>query len=342
MSAGALTCATLANVQLEADKIWADAAKNKSYIAKVETLRAVTEQSTVRFEVLKDATKDRAVQVYWMDACDSTTAACTDECTISGAQPEETCKTYALDSCRHHDFTIPEKAFRAIASTYEEALAVKFLKADKVLSEYITNSMVSFLYAHKGVNALGTASKGVVTGFTTTILPSYWNPTLFSYFQRVAEVNKMYAPYLISGSNLYEAYWQAKMNAGNADGKGALSMFDSMKSYFDLFNMDTTLTPDQGTFMVDANAVAFVSKAYYEPAATADLMQWGGPGGSVGSKFKIASKNIPGLEFDVVHKIRCSSNEVFHDYSVTANWGNFINPIGCDLNNTGIEYFKCA
>ncbi len=342
MSAGQLSCATLANVQIEADAIWANAAKNKSYIAKAEALKAVKEQSSVRFDILNDPQKDRTVQVYWMDNCNTSTSACTDECTISGSQPENNCKTYTISKCRSVDITIPEKAFRAIAPTYEEALAVSFLRADKTLSEYLAADMVSFLFAHKGVNALGTTSKGTVSGFTTSIAPAYWNATLFSYFMRVAEQNKMYSPYLLSGSNLYEAFIQAKFNAGSAENNGAFAMMGSVPSYFDLFNMDSTLSPDQGTFMVDANAVAFVNKAYYEPAATADLMKWGGPGGSVGAKFKIASKNLPGVEFDVVHKIRCASDEVYHDFKVTVHFDEFINPVGCDPNNTGIEYFKCA
>lgn len=341
MSVGQFSCALLADVQLSADAIWANAAKNKDYIGKVGALQAIRDNQTVRLSELEDPDKNKTVKLYWVQNCDDTTSECTDECTITGIEPEASCQSMTLDICRNSTFTIEEKGFRAIAPTFEEAVAISMLRKMKSLDEWLAKQMVSKLDAFKGVNAYS-GGKGVVAGFETNVNPAYWNASLMSYIALVAEKNKMFSPYVLSGTNLFEAYWQTNMNGGNADGKGAQNMFQSLNFYFDVFNIDSQLTPDQSTFLIDRNAVAFVSKAFYNwNAGSPEAEKWGGPGSTVGMKYSVASKNLPGVMYDVTYKIRCASNKVYHDWNLQFNGGIFRNPLGCDLNNTGIIKLNC-
>lgn len=342
MSASVYTCATLAEVQLEADKIWADSAKNKSYMAKVGALEAIRKESNIRFDILEDPEKDREVKLYFLDNCTETTSACTDECTISGTEPGATCKSYSLDICRNYDFKVKEKGFRAIAPTFQEAVAVSMLRGMKTLDEYLAQQVVSKLDANKGANEY-TGGKGTVSGFTTTVPAAYWNASLFSYLHLVSEKNKMFDPYILSGTNLYEAYFNAKANAANADGKGSANMFDSMRIYFDIFNVDSVLSPEQSTFLIDRNSIVFVSKNYYQFAPTSEEAQkWGGVGSQVGLKYEVESKNLPGVKYDVTYKVSCSSDTPVHDFRLSVKAGIFTNPVGCDINRTGIYKFKCS
>lgn len=340
MSAGGFTCATLAEVQLKADQIWADAASQKDYIANVEALTAVRKEQTVRIAPL-ETEKDNQVKLIWVKDCGETTAACSDECTAGGDELEAACDTHELDLCRTIGFTVKEKALRSTVLTKEELVAKGFLKKMKVLDEYLATTLVAELDTMKGVNAY-TSGKGTVSGFETAVGPAYWNASLFAYFNLVAKKNKFTNPYLLSGTNLYEAYLLAQANSGNGEGKGAKSLFDSFRTYFDVFNIDSQLSPDQSTFLIDANAVAFVNKAYYNwSAGDARANSWGGVGGSVGMKYAVESKNLPGVFYDVTYKVSCSSNEIEHDFSLQYKAGIFRNPVGCNLNNTGILKFNC-
>lgn len=340
MSAGVNTCALLAKVQLNTDAIWADNAKQKDYQGEVAALTAIRENQTVRFAELENPMKDKTVTLYWPELCDTETTTCTDDCTPGGTKPGTTCQDYTLNVCREVDFSVDEKAYRAIATTFEEAVAKSLLSKMKVLDEYLASLAVTALDAGKGVNAY-TGGKGTVAGFATTIPAAYWNASLFGYLNLTAKVNKFNAPYLISGTNLYEAAFNASANSGNADGKGASQLFKTMPIYFDVFNIDGT--QGQVTYLVNRNALAFVSKTYNNwGAADQRAMQYGGVGSSAGFRYQVESKNLPGVFYDVIYKIACSGNEITHNWKVQFNGGIFRNPVGCNVNNTNILELTCS
>lgn len=340
MSAGINTCALLAKVQLEADSIWADNAKQKDYIGSVETLTAIRANQTVRFDELENPMKDKTVTLYWNDMCDTETTTCTDDCTVGGTKPGTLCQDYSLNICREVDFSVDEKAYRAVASTFEEAIAKSLLYKMKVLDEYLTSQAVTALDAGKGVNAY-TGGKGTVAGFATTIPAAYWNASLFGYLSLVAKVNKFNSPYLISGTNLYEAAFNASANNANADGKGANALFKTLPIYFDVDNIDSV--QGQVSYLVNRNALAFVSKTYNNwSASDAQANKYGGTGSSAGFRYQVESKNLPGVFYDVIYKIACSGNEITHNWKVQFNGGIFRNPVGCNPNNTNILELTCS
>src|SRR5574337_51947 len=340
MSAGQLSCATLAEVQLKADQLW-DSSLKKDYIANVVALDAVRKEQTVQIPELQDSAKDKTVKLIWTQDCETTVSDCSNECTVGGSELEAKCESHTLDICKTTGFTIDEKKLRSKLVTKEELIAKGMLRRMKLLDEYLAQTMVAKLDSFKGVNQF-TDGKGTVSGFETSIAASLWNPSLFSYFQLAAIKNQFADAYLLNGSNLYEAYWNAQMNAGNTDGKGAVAQFDSFRKYWDVFNVDSTLG-EKSTFLIDRNAVAFVSKTYYPwSGGEESANQYGGAGGSVGMKYQVESRNLPGLFYDVTYKVECVSNEIKHHFTFQANAGIFRNPVGCNANNTGILKFVCA
>jgi hypothetical protein len=340
MSLNVNTCATLVKVQLLMDNVWSDNAKQKDYIANVEAIRAVRENQTVRIEDVLNPMKDRTVTLYWPEFCGATTTSCADDCTPGGSKPGTQCQDYTLGMCREVNFSVDHKTYRTIAPTMEEAIAVSFLANMQALDEWIAVQAVNKMHSGKGVNGY-TGGKGTVSGFETEISPAYWNANLMTYLQLVAKYNKFSMPYLVSGTNLFEAYALAQANAANADGKGAKTMFDSFRMYFDIFNVDSTLG-EQATFMLNKNALAFHSKTYWDWSATdGRAMQFGGVGSEAGMRYKIESKNLPGVFYDVIYKIACSGNEVTHNWKIQFNGDIFRNPVGCNPNNTNILEFIC-
>lgn len=342
MSANINTCALLALVQLSADAIWEDAAKNKDYIANVASIQAIRDNQTVQIKELENPDKDKTVTVYWPENCNIEVASCSDDCSPGGQKPGTRCQDYTLNLCKTASFSLDEKVYRSIATNKEEAMAVSMLEAMKALDNYIASQTVSTIDSGKGVNAY-TSGKGTVSGFKTNIPAAYWNGSLFGYLNLVSQYNKFNAPYILSGTNLYEAYWNAQMNAGNADGKGTKNMFDAYKIYFDIFNLDTVLSPDKATYLLNRNALAFHSKVYYPwNSGDARANQWGGPGSEVGYRYSVDSKNLPGVKYDVIHKISCSSNEITHKFTLQFTGGIFRNPVGCNQNDSNILKFVCS
>jgi hypothetical protein len=340
MSANVNTCASLAKVQLIMDSVWADSAKQKDYIANVDAARAVRENQTVRIQALENPAKDNTVTIYWPEYCDVTTTSCTTDCSPGGTKPGTQCKDYTMSMCREVKFSVDHKAYRSIATTKEEAMAISFLANMKALDEWIATQFVSKLHTNKGVNAY-TGGKGTVSGFGTSIPAAYWNSTLMGYLNLVAQKNKFNAPFIVSGTNLYEAYWNAQMNNANADGKGAKTMFDNFKFYFDIFNVGSTIG-DEVTFLVNKNALAFHNKAYWNWMGTDQQSeQFGGVGGNAGKVYKMESKNLPGVFYDITHKISCANDEITEDFKVKFTGDIFVNPVGCNPNNTNILEFTC-
>jgi hypothetical protein len=334
MSAGQFTCSQLVDVQVKAEQIWADNASKKDYIANVETIKAVISEQTAQLKPELATEKDNQVKIAWIKDCDDSSAPCTDECSVGGNEVEVACDTHTLTLCRKVGFTVKEKALRNNMFNPEEFIAKAMMRKKKTLDEWLTTQVVTYINANVGVNQY-TGSKGTVSGFNTYIPASYWNAGLFSYFALVSKKNKFSDSFLLSGDNLYEAEWNAAYNKSNPDGQSDAAKFGSMRKYFDVFNIDTLLDPDKKTFLIDRGALAFVSKTYYTP-------QPRDYGANVGIKYSVPSENIEGVSYDVTYKIRCLSDEIYHDYSLQTKAGIFINPKGCNLNNTGIISFTCG
>jgi hypothetical protein len=340
MSAGINSCAQLTKIQLAVDNVWADNAKNKDYIANVEAIKAIKENQTVQFtELTNNPTKDKTVTLYWTEFCNAAVKDCTDQCLTAGTEPGTICQDYTLGMCKEIEFSVREKAYRTLATTFEEAVAVSLLANLKKLDEYVAQQVVAKIVASVGVNQY-TQGKGVVSGFKTKIQPAYWGSSLIPYFKLVASKNKFNNPYLLSGTNLYESVQLAIANSGNSDGKGAANLFSQLPIYFDIFNVDDA-TPNPSAFLLNKNAIAFISKAYFGSLGTPESIQYD-PATSVGQRYKISSKNISGLEYDVVYKVVCSGNDVIHNWKIMFTGDIFRNPVGCNLNNTNILQFECA
>jgi len=216
------------------------------------------------------------------------------------------------------------------------AIAKGLLRADKQLVEAYAAYAISVLNANKGVNAMGTASKGVVSGADTYVLPAYWDAKLMAYFARAAELNRFTNPILLSGSNLFEeSYIIAAMQA-NAEGKGNAALINALKIYYDLFNIDTVNTPDLVTYMVSQGSIALASRAY-----NPDALQVVGAA-DIHSRWTKVSEFVPEFKYDLFYLPACSNDMVKHNFKVKLTADLFVNPEGCEANNSGILTFLCG
>ncbi len=332
----ALTCAQLQKVVAKMDRVWADNQSKNDYAAEVGVLTALRENQTARMAEVENPDKDKTLRIWWLQNCGTAIVECAtdaDVCEFTGAEVEQKCQDYALDICFSTTFSIEDIQFRNNESNPEEALVINMMAALKSMDESLAQRAVAKLNSFAGINQYeGIAD---VDGVTTYIAPNFWGPDMYGYFGMVAKINKFSNPFLIHGSNLYQTKWQQDFNVANANQKDGLPKMNSMKSYWDLFNIDSVNATYKASYMIDKGAVAFASQARY-PLNNPRVYQFG-------QRWSIESKALPGVKYDVYYKERCvADDKVWHDYKIVARAGIFNNPVGCNEDKTGVIKFVCG
>lgn len=336
MPSGDFSCADLLKVQVAVDRIWADNQMAQDYIPQVGVLTAIRTEQTVTLVEIEDPMKDKTLKIYWAADCDDADPEdCDDDCIVGGDEAEAQCKEYALDICKRKGFTVPDKRFRTSQLSKEEVVAKLLAKKMKILEEYLARTTVAKLNSFAGVNQYN-EGEGVVTGSGDTyIAASYWNEDLYGYFAQVIIMNKFNNAFMIHGRNLHRMSWLAQYNNLNDNQKDQLAKLNSIRSYWDMFNVDGVNSPDKISYMITKGAVAFANKAYYPTTPVTYV-------GAGLTQYSIESKALPGVMFDVVYTTTCVNNQLKHHWTIYVHAGIFLNPFGCNEDITGVLRFICG
>lgn len=322
------------------DAIWLDNQTKQDYVPEIGVLETLRKEQTARLEELKTPNKDKTLRVWWLVQCNLTAEDCdddADDCDFSGPEVQEKCEDYALDICVSTTFSIEDNVFRTNEANAQEALALQMLAGLKVLDEKLTQKVTAKLNTFVGVNQYNDGI-GTVSGVTTYIPANFWGQDMYGYFARVRIMNKFSNPFLLHGGNLFETNWQATYNAANANQAADKPKLNSMRSYWDLFNIEAINAPDQVSYMIEKGSIAFANKARY-PLNNPITYQFG-------KRWSIESSALPGVYYDVYYKERCvmvnGEEFIYHDYKIKARAGLFLNPFGCNEDKTGVLKFVCG
>jgi hypothetical protein len=336
--AGVFSETQLRTLRAMADEIMFDDRIKQQFIPQIGIVDGLKKVQTAavnpKFSQLKDSSgmpKRTDVEVIWENACDLEAAECT-TCTLDGTKLSTNAQTYSLEFCREVQFAVSEADYIDNEFDANLSIAKGLLRADKQLAEAYAAYTVSVLEANKGVNLL-TTGKGCVSGSDTYIAAAYWDAQLMAYFSRVAIMNRFTTPTLISGANLYEAVWAAQMNRANDNGAGAANMFGVFPIFFDMFNIDTVNSPNLVTYLLSQNSVALANRAYNP--STPEIY-------GASKRWKVPSKFIPGFEYDIFYAASCDNDFVEHQFKVKLLADLFVNPEGCEADNSGILAFICG
>lgn len=337
----AITATELTTALVKQELMWADSQRKQDYEANVVVANAIIENTTAKIEMLSDTSdmKHRKAKIYWNDVCGITPATTTPNyCTIAGAEPNSAAKEFDITKVVSSKFTIDEAKYVNNALMIPEVFADTLLKHLKALDEKIAQSAVASLDSFVQVNAnqagIG-CSDSTGNWIETFINPSYWSPAIMGYFKKTAIVNKFSSPFLIDGSNLFDHYWNAQMNAGNANGVGAKTMFDQIKFYSDLFNVDAV--SEKSTFLINRGTVAFASKAWWTGVSqTAPRVDSDGR-----RKFSVKSANLTGVEYDVYITSDCSGQFEKHNVLIVCEYDILNGAASCN-DQTGVIKFNCG
>lgn len=323
----------LLDMMVRADALSFDDRIKQQFVPRIDVLKAIASVQNARINPLFGQ-KDRDVQVMWMNTCDFATQADV-ACDFEGESASTNTETYQLSNPRSLHWYVDEPDYDDNYFNIEEGLAKSMLKAEVELLNWFAGYSVAVLNTSQGVNEVSPEGKGDIVGATTYIAPSYWNPSLMAYFNRVAIMNAFGGPVMVSGNNLFESIFLANANAANADGKGDAILFNGMRWYFDLFNIDTVNTPAYYTYMINQGALAIAHKTI-NPASPEVV-------NGVFTRWTKPSVLMPGLSFDMFYKPECSgTNRVKHQFKMILNADIFLNPVGCTSTNTGVLSFICG
>jgi hypothetical protein len=324
----AYSATTLVNTRLKADAIWADAKANEGYKAEVIVADALRENDTSSINRYFKNGKEDKVELTFIKSCPAEAEDCTDSCEIEGEELSTEAKTYAITMCKEKSFVVPEVVLRGNDYDLEMFVARGLLDATKVLDNAINKAAIAAIQANLGVNVYG--GIGTIAGTNTTVLAELINSMdIIPQYLIAGQLNNMSNPYVISGMNSYLANWNAEMNRGNADGKGNAARSEALKMYFDIKTVEG-LAPAQ-SFLVNRGAFAFASRTHYEMKPTEYTFGQ--------KRWKIESRNLRGVYYDVHFEDKCVGGEIYHAYKVIAKFEWLHNPLGCTATEKGVLRF---
>ncbi len=324
---------SLPKVQLYIDQAWVDPIQKADLRAEVEALRMHLTKQTARVEPIISGTGRNAKKItktiYWQDFCNLTTEACSDDCVQTSAASDDTEMDVTISTCRQIEFAYTEKQFYTTPHDPNQTIAMALAARMKTMDEYLNAQFLAFLEANKGVHQYEIQG-GTADGNDWVLPAENWDEDLIPQLQLAARFSKFNRPYLLDGTNLWAKVYKAGYYSANADGKGENLLFNTFPYVFDPLTINT-VAPNK-TYMVNSSAVALVHGNYY-----GDAREEAAPGHF---RYRIQSRNLPGIFYDVIEKVTCTSNDILQSWQLKANFSFFLNPKGCDTDITGILAFE--
>lgn len=333
ITSGVFDETVLLNVQARADQLMFDDRIKQQYIPQINVLNAIRAVQTANISFPKVKTQN--VEINWINTCGLTVDDNT-PCTIDPVQPSTNSETKAIAWNKTVQFSVSEDDLKDNQYWIDDFVPRMFLKADKELAEAFAQYAMGRVDSFRGENK-NTVGKGVVSGLDTFIQASYWTPAIVSYFNRTAILNRLTSPVFLSGNNLFEQVDQAAFMAANANGKGDFIAWNSLKMYFDLFNVDVVTDPLLKTYMLSMGSLAMAN--WYKNPLVPEAVNIE----AFNTRYSLPSRFLPGFYLDAYYKPICGGDDrIVHTWKVQLYADVFVNPEGCEEGNTGILSFVCG
>lgn len=336
-AAGTFTASQLLKIQKMADDMWADSQLKTDYMAEVDVAKAIMAEQTAMLAPLQDPEKTRTVKLIWLDTCEVAAEDVDDDCDISGTEASSDSKEYAIDLFKKVGVSVKEIENRTDEFSTGQKAARLLLAADKALAEWYAGQLVTKIESFRGTNTYTTpvgVSPWTFTSSDTVIPADQWDTTLMPKLNMTARKNKIVNPFLLSGEALWYTNEEAYNNTGNLDGKGDNTRISKYfgRRYFDPINIDEANSPDLKAYMIARGAIAMVSKTHYPTVPVIYHNPWQ-------QRYQMPSKNLPGINYEVIYTQSCTSGEITHTWQLKLNAGIYLNPTGCTETRTGILSF---
>lgn len=334
MAAGDFSASALTRIKLKAEEMWTDSRLAADKKANAAAAVAVKQNSTARMTQLSDPGKENSVRVTFLNPCAVAVQDCTSDCDISGPEIESGGKDYDLDLCKEVPFSVNAEKTRTNTYSVEEEAAEAMAFAIKALDEWWAQQVLVKLKAFSGINV--SAAPYTYAAGTTTIPNASYNLSVVAEIMNDALLNKMGSnTYYINNGDLWTAWTNALLNAGNAEGKGDAERIKQLRMYFDQWNFGPAGITES-IFAVSPSAIAFATKNRHSdaPQKVEGTVQQ--------TRYTVPSSVIPGVKYDAFYSLKCitvnNQENLVHSWKLKTRGGIFLNPEGCPVVVGGNTY----
>lgn len=264
MAAGDFTASQLYDIKTRQETIFADPRSNRELKRPVGTVLAVAANQKVTWHPIMKGRKCVGVQAVWLKKCadtvvDFSSSNALVDCDISATEIESNSLTLSPTFKLRDSFVVWDDECKDLIEVNEK-IAWASIRTKVALEEKLNQKTIAFLNANKMVNAFTPAAgsigvaAGAPAGSQTRVDPAYWNEDIIAEFDLAAEFNELNSPYVINGTNLRSAFFNAAYNTLNSDEKDQKAKFQHFDMYFDS-RVINGITTRKSTFIVDSGAL---------------------------------------------------------------------------------------
>lgn len=324
---------SLPNVLAELDETFPQNIQQGDYTAEATALQAQLSRQTARFMPIEGGGRNKkllSTVVYWQKQCDIEVTDCSDECVVSTNEVTDDSETYTLDGCKQVDFKESWKRYRTAPHQLESSIAQTLGRNLNKMDEYLSGQFILFLEASKGTHEYAAMPYGSNNAGDWEIAANDWTDNLVPHLRLSARFARFPQFYLLDGLNLLTTVEKARYYGANDNGRGENSLWQSLNYVFDPIKM-VELAADK-TYLVNPGSVALLTGNWWDSVPVTHAGDH--------RMFTVASRNLPGVSYDV-HEIQaCSSNDFVTSWQIRANYKFVLNPEGCTADRTGVLSFK--
>ena len=345
VSAGTFTCSNLQTIIKKAEDVYNPANPNPDYVADAAPLQFIRSIQTAKFSDLQMPDKDHTVKLVYTDKCDVTVSSNFDEtgtCSIDGVEAGQQCETFALDVHKQSPgWKITQLKYRDLGptSSLSTEMAVNLAAEIKAMDQILANTTVSKLDAWKGTN-LYTAAPGSVSGTTTTIPATAWNPNLFAYLTVARMKNKLPSAKLFLGGLMDQALVLAELESATEQGAANVRKVKALGQVFsDMFTTETVLG-HKAAYLVNPDSVAFVSQNRHGNYGAGKERFVDGGGKQILTT--VESNAYSGVFYDLITQESCVAGDDIRTGKLFFHGGWFLSPVRCNTSRTGVLKFRCS
>lgn len=344
VSAGTFTCSNLQTIIKKAEDVFNPANPNPDYVADAAPLQFIRSIQTAKFEDLKQGDKDHTVKIVYTDKCDVTVSSNFDEtatCSITGVQAGQQCEEFTLDQHKQSPgFEITSLKYRDLGptSSLSTEMAVNLAAEIKAMDQIMANFAVTKLDAWKGTN-LYTAAPGSVSGTTTTIPATAWNPNLFAYLAVARMKNKLPNAKLFLGGLMEQALVLAELESSTEQGAANVRKTNALgKVTSDMFTTETVLG-HKAAYLVNPDSVSFISATRYGGFGAGERRIV-----SNGEQLQqtVESNAYPGVFYDMITQKSCVNGDDVLTVKLFSHYAMHLAPVRCNTSRTGVLKFRCG
>jgi hypothetical protein len=266
MAAGNFTASTMKPILARLNEMWLDPATKRDYISPIDSFKAIADNQQLRLNPIIVGGDCRGYEVTWLKpGCDNEATDIDSEddfCEIDGTELESVKKVYDVTNAVTTDFKVWDDDCKD-TFTFQDKVAEGMYQAEIALEKKLNTASILFLNASIDDNTHVVGNAENVAGAGTYFPAADWTPELMGQLAEILAVNKVAAPILLTGTNMWNAHFNASYNALNTTGKdqmGKLMHFPNW--YFDPLTLDGALS-EKATFGFDPGVVGFLNKNFW-------------------------------------------------------------------------------